>query len=1800
MIVLAVAAGLLAAGFALAQELDVGLEYGEAIGLGNTDPRIIIANIIRFALGFLGIIAVALAMYAGWLWITSAGEAEKIDKAKKLLTAAVIGLMIIMSSFAIASFILNRLIEATGGGGPGGGPGGGVPPGGGSPSAPVSCDGNTLTPACDADSVMCAAGYYCHPDSCLCQPGGNYGDPCDGNSNTAACDADDGLCSAYLACNADAGCVCLGGPVIEDVSPIGGFCNGDINTFCQDDEDCAAFAPSTCNNSSPRGAVGNLVTISGRYFGNYEDGVSKVYFWNGSDFIEAALAADVNPECDNSWTDSQVIAVVPAGIAQGAIKIVAGNGEDTTDNEVGPGLPDFVVNNISSPGICRLDPAQGVLGETVNYLGVNLTGGTAYFGDYKNYVAALDASFPAPLSGTARVPNIKTGKTTSFIVGSGGASSNYLGFTKAAEAEQGPYVTAFEPQAGAAGQYVSIYGGGFGSVRGDFNHVYFDNGATLTEADYEFPAVCADSVWLDNQAIVKVPADLADGSYTLVMELGDTTIDTEDLTPSYFNVNNNLSLAPSLCALEPVMGPKNSEVSLWGEYFGEQDANSKVRFYYYKDQGGDAVSFWGIDPEAAGGEQVYKAVTTVHSGAETGPVRVVKSSPELAGNGINFNVGLCTAASDSDAACGDWICCPDGSAEAGKCQATIDECYVSFISSVYEWDFSTGGEQAGPGEACYDLATAAGCNPNNPPCAENYYCDPNSCTCQVKSELFDSCRGYSLDVGSCDPIFCPNSPGQCSPYAGGGVIGTGVSCGDENCAGIGACADGSCQYSPVLDKCFLSGAECNFSASDLTADILGEPIEAYCALYNGAGRWYIDTPLSCPTGWTKLPDDKCVNENLSCNLCADGFICQDDQDGDGEGICAVEQDICPAGSVCGEDGECIVDKAAGCECCCEIGQDARDCCAPLTCGGICGSDTLDDGAGFGYCSGCAQAGTTQAEKDEACNCFGSSGKYCDTEIDAAGACLDCAQLSTPEQCSLHSDSCCFDAMSDRCRGLNGNETTLEQAGLAYCAYYNCQSEEPYGCDTTPVISGSFRKLTDCQTKCQAGGVSAGSSCYDDNFNTCAKDCAAGYICMGEDGCSSASPGFNCQAGDESCLCCCDPADDTCSEVETGDPLVDLVCQSNTAPCTGESRGMCCGCESDSNCGSINNIGCGSDACCRARPNVEATSPVDGAESVCRNTLITATFDQRMDGGSFSGKVILVGDYGSDVCPAGTEYLAAGNGSRAATNVFVRFYRKTLTVFKKLLTLALGDKAWALMAPVAPDHNYCALSGTVKGSQGADDKTILTFAPSKLLAGNRTYYVIIAGDENLDSNQGVLSSWGIGMAGPDTEIFNGITYTNAKIFSFKTLSDQGGNGGVCAIDHAEIIPSPYLFQTTTNNLNGENDSNFNDNTFDAVKDSDKVFTARAISADGQYLTPVDGYAWQWSWSVDNPLVVDLVTVAGLDNSRRLVRAQEGITNSKTYLRATVELTEDDYSTAGNGETGLAEIWVFLCANPWPPVQASGLWEPWRDSGNNCTIIDGGCYATNYELYYCRDANSAGTADDLPAILSDSTITRGYSSVQNIIKESYFFREDLPDISGISLVAVDPPPAAGKKAALYWSDVTVPAGEEFKEYTIYYGTSPGSYSASITTTGYGLYNTPANPFEITGLNNGKIYYFAITAKYVSGAESDYSNEVSSMPYDSEGPAVPVITAANPLSEAAEIVWTGDDEALGGYKIYYGVDTAPAGQFGDAIAIPYGLSGATTVYNLAGGVSYRFGMVAYDVYGNPSATSTIVTTTPVTSQE
>ena len=110
--------GLLVLPFATRAALDtsLGLSNGQvasASGLGSQDVRQTIGRIINVALSLLGVIVLVIIIYGGFLWMTAGGNDEKVSEAKKWIFGGIIGLVIILSAYAIASFVIANLVNAT-------------------------------------------------------------------------------------------------------------------------------------------------------------------------------------------------------------------------------------------------------------------------------------------------------------------------------------------------------------------------------------------------------------------------------------------------------------------------------------------------------------------------------------------------------------------------------------------------------------------------------------------------------------------------------------------------------------------------------------------------------------------------------------------------------------------------------------------------------------------------------------------------------------------------------------------------------------------------------------------------------------------------------------------------------------------------------------------------------------------------------------------------------------------------------------------------------------------------------------------------------------------------------------------------------------------------------------------------------------------------------------------------------------------------------------------------------------------------------------------------------------------------------------------------------------------------------------------------------------------------------------------------------------------------------------------------------------------------------------------------------
>lgn len=71
-----------------------------------------VGEFFKFLNGFLTLLCVLMAIYAGWLLLTSRGEEDKVKKVKSMILYIAIGLVLLVASHAIFRFFLLQDVPA--------------------------------------------------------------------------------------------------------------------------------------------------------------------------------------------------------------------------------------------------------------------------------------------------------------------------------------------------------------------------------------------------------------------------------------------------------------------------------------------------------------------------------------------------------------------------------------------------------------------------------------------------------------------------------------------------------------------------------------------------------------------------------------------------------------------------------------------------------------------------------------------------------------------------------------------------------------------------------------------------------------------------------------------------------------------------------------------------------------------------------------------------------------------------------------------------------------------------------------------------------------------------------------------------------------------------------------------------------------------------------------------------------------------------------------------------------------------------------------------------------------------------------------------------------------------------------------------------------------------------------------------------------------------------------------------------------------------------------------------------------
>lgn len=78
----------------------------------DVTPQTMAGTIIGAVLSLIGVVFFILILYGGVRWMIAQGNEAEVEKAKQIIVAAVIGLVIVLAAYAITRFVGNALTSS--------------------------------------------------------------------------------------------------------------------------------------------------------------------------------------------------------------------------------------------------------------------------------------------------------------------------------------------------------------------------------------------------------------------------------------------------------------------------------------------------------------------------------------------------------------------------------------------------------------------------------------------------------------------------------------------------------------------------------------------------------------------------------------------------------------------------------------------------------------------------------------------------------------------------------------------------------------------------------------------------------------------------------------------------------------------------------------------------------------------------------------------------------------------------------------------------------------------------------------------------------------------------------------------------------------------------------------------------------------------------------------------------------------------------------------------------------------------------------------------------------------------------------------------------------------------------------------------------------------------------------------------------------------------------------------------------------------------------------------------------------
>lgn len=88
----------------------VGTTNGGYAAATDTSAAGLAGTVAKTFLSILGVIFLILMLYSGYNWMIAHGDEQKVNKAKDTLRTSIIGLIIVVSAYAISAYVINKIV----------------------------------------------------------------------------------------------------------------------------------------------------------------------------------------------------------------------------------------------------------------------------------------------------------------------------------------------------------------------------------------------------------------------------------------------------------------------------------------------------------------------------------------------------------------------------------------------------------------------------------------------------------------------------------------------------------------------------------------------------------------------------------------------------------------------------------------------------------------------------------------------------------------------------------------------------------------------------------------------------------------------------------------------------------------------------------------------------------------------------------------------------------------------------------------------------------------------------------------------------------------------------------------------------------------------------------------------------------------------------------------------------------------------------------------------------------------------------------------------------------------------------------------------------------------------------------------------------------------------------------------------------------------------------------------------------------------------------------------------------------